>query len=145
MLQNHERAYFKHFISILCTGSYECLVHIAAAHKVSELDKQKEEEAKILHDIKEASALMSVAELAKGVVYTEPLVTGLVWRLYESNACNDHCLQLCLSPYPGGLHQSIFSRPLRVKIIESERSGTFWLKEIIFHHQSSLSRFVFFV
>ncbi|CAI8024069.1 Probable ATP-dependent RNA helicase DDX41 [Geodia barretti] len=48
----------------------------AEAHKVSELDKQKEEEAKILHDIKEASALMSVAELAKGVVYTEPLVTG---------------------------------------------------------------------
>ena len=47
-----------------------------AAHKVSELDKQKEEEAKILHNIKETSALMSVAELAKGVVYTEPLVTG---------------------------------------------------------------------
>ena len=48
------------------------------AHKVSELDKQKEEEAKILHSIKEASALMSVSELAKGVVYTEPLVTGSV-------------------------------------------------------------------
>jgi ATP-dependent RNA helicase DDX41 len=48
----------------------------AEAHKVSELDKQKEEEAKILHSIKEASALMSVSELAKGVVYTEPLVTG---------------------------------------------------------------------
>ena len=83
MLQYHERV---QFISILGTGFYEGLVHIAAAHKVSELDKQKEEEAKILHDIKEASALMSVAELAKGVVYTEPLVTGLVWRLYESNA-----------------------------------------------------------
>ena len=47
-----------------------------AAHKVSELDKQKEEEEKILHNIKEASALMSVSELAKGVVYTEPLTTG---------------------------------------------------------------------
>ena len=49
---------------------------VSSAHKVSELDKQKEEEAKILHNIKESSALMSVAELAKGVVYTEPLVTG---------------------------------------------------------------------
>lgn len=123
------------------------MVHIAAAHKVSELDKQKEEEAKILHDIKEASALMSVAELAKGVVYTEPLVTGLVWRLCESNAGSlSVIVSLYISMYhPGGLHQSIFSRPLRVKIIESERSGTFWLKEIIFHHQLNLSRFDFFL
>ena len=48
------------------------------AHKVSEMDKQREEEAKILHSIQETRALMSVGELAKGVVYSESLRTG--WR-----------------------------------------------------------------
>ena len=48
------------------------------AHKVSELEKQKREEESILHNIQETRALMSVGELAKGVVYTESLKTG--WR-----------------------------------------------------------------
>lgn len=48
------------------------------AHKVSEMDKQRQEEAKILHSIQETRALMSVGELAKGVVYSESLKTG--WR-----------------------------------------------------------------
>ena len=48
------------------------------AHKVSELDKQRVEENKILHSIQETRALMSVGELAKGVTYTESLRTG--WR-----------------------------------------------------------------
>ena len=47
-----------------------------AAHRVSELDRQKEEEQKILHSIKETRALMGVAELAKGVVYSDPIKTG---------------------------------------------------------------------
>ena len=64
------------FIMYMYMCVYIHLIFVCAAHKVSELDKQKEEEAKILHSIKEASALMSVSELAKGVVYTEPLVTG---------------------------------------------------------------------
>ena len=62
------------------------------AHKVSELDKQKQEEQKILHNIQETrgssfyllliyslfiyQALMSVGELAKGVVYKNSIVTG---------------------------------------------------------------------
>lgn len=46
------------------------------AHKVSELDKQRQEEEKILLSIQETRALMSVGELAKGVKYTEPLKTG---------------------------------------------------------------------
>ena len=50
--------------------------HIIAAHRVSELDRQKEEEQKILHSIKETRALMGVAELAKGVVYSEAIRTG---------------------------------------------------------------------
>ena len=54
------------------------LYTISPAHKVSELDKQRQEEEKILHSIQETRALMSVGELAKGVVYTEPLKTG--WR-----------------------------------------------------------------
>lgn len=36
------------------------------------------EEDKILHSIQETRALMSVGELAKGVIYTESLRTG--WR-----------------------------------------------------------------
>ena len=40
------------------------------------MDKQRQEEAKILHTIQEARALMSVGELAKGVVYSESLKTG---------------------------------------------------------------------
>ena len=43
-----------------------------------------EEEAKILHNIKESSALMSVTELAKGVLYTEPLTTGWVVEVIQS-------------------------------------------------------------
>ena len=53
---------------------------MSVAHKVTELDKQLEEEAKILDSLKEASALKSVAELAKEILYTEPLVTGSVSR-----------------------------------------------------------------
>lgn len=51
---------------------------VDTAHKVSELEKQKREEESILHNIQETRALMSVGELAKGVVYTESLTTG--WR-----------------------------------------------------------------
>ena len=51
---------------------------VCPAHKVSELDKQRQEEEKILHSIQETRALMSVGELAKGVIYTKPLKTG--WR-----------------------------------------------------------------
>ena len=66
---------------------------VCTAHKVSELDKQKEEEDKILHSIKEASALMSVSELAKGVVYTEPLVTGSV-HLHSCVICEQWRLSM---------------------------------------------------
>ena len=52
--------------------------HTHTAYKVSELDKQRQEEEKILHNIQETRALMSVGELAKGVVYTESLRTGWV-------------------------------------------------------------------
>ena len=45
---------------------------------MSELDKQRVEEEKILHNIQETRALMSVGELARGVTYTESLRTG--WR-----------------------------------------------------------------
>ena len=69
--QSSDITCFRYCILYMCT-----LFLLCAAHKVSELDKQKEEEEKILHSIKEASALMSVSELAKGVVYTEPLTTG---------------------------------------------------------------------
>ena len=45
-------------------------------NKVNKLDKQLEEEEKILQSIQEQKALMTVKELAKGITYTEALTTG---------------------------------------------------------------------
>ena len=64
-------------MQVLCCAN--CNVGLyCVAHKVSELDKQLQEEEKILHSIQETRALMGVGELAKGVVYTQSLQTG--WR-----------------------------------------------------------------
>ena len=41
-------------------------------------EKQLKEEAKLLESVAERSALMGVAELAKGVAYTEAIKTG--WK-----------------------------------------------------------------
>ena len=43
---------------------------------MNKLDKQLEEEEKILQSIQEQKALMTVKELAKGITYTEALTTG---------------------------------------------------------------------
>ncbi|XP_006816434.1 putative ATP-dependent RNA helicase DDX41 [Saccoglossus kowalevskii] len=50
----------------------------AEVSKETKLDKQLEEEEKILQSIQEQKALMTVKELAKGITYTEALVTG--WK-----------------------------------------------------------------
>ena len=47
-----------------------------AGSKMNQLDKQMEEELKILQSIQEQRALMTVKELAKGITYTEALRTG---------------------------------------------------------------------
>jgi len=44
----------------------------------TKLELQRKEEARILESVKETTGLMSVEELAKGVVYTEPIKTS--WR-----------------------------------------------------------------
>ncbi|XP_067941903.1 probable ATP-dependent RNA helicase DDX41 isoform X2 [Watersipora subatra] len=46
--------------------------------KETALEKQLKEEEKILESVAEKTALMGVAELAKGIEYTEPIKTG--WR-----------------------------------------------------------------
>ncbi|XP_071793452.1 probable ATP-dependent RNA helicase DDX41 [Asterias amurensis] len=48
----------------------------AESIKVNQLDKQLEEEQKILQSIQEQRALMTVKELAKGITYTQALKTG---------------------------------------------------------------------
>ncbi|XP_022086635.1 probable ATP-dependent RNA helicase DDX41 [Acanthaster planci] len=48
----------------------------AESSKVNQLDKQLEEEQKILQSIQEQRALMTVKELAKGITYTEALKTA---------------------------------------------------------------------
>jgi len=46
------------------------------ASKESALEKQLKEEEKILESVAEKTALMGVAELAKGIEYTDPIKTG---------------------------------------------------------------------
>ena len=50
----------------------------AEDRKESVREKQLKEEAKLLESVAERSALMGVAELAKGIAYTEAIKTG--WK-----------------------------------------------------------------
>uniref|UniRef100_A0A0B6ZNL0 RNA helicase n=1 Tax=Arion vulgaris TaxID=1028688 RepID=A0A0B6ZNL0_9EUPU len=50
----------------------------AEARKETDREKMLKEEEKILESVAEKTALMGVAELAKGIEYTEPIKTG--WR-----------------------------------------------------------------
>jgi len=49
---------------------------IFAASKETALQKQLKEEQEILESVAEKTALKGVAELAKGVEYTDPIRTG---------------------------------------------------------------------
>lgn len=51
---------------------------LSIANKETELEKQLKEEEKILESVAEKKALMGVAELAKGIEYTDPIKTGYV-------------------------------------------------------------------
>lgn len=46
------------------------------ANKETAFEKQVKEEEKILESVAEKTALMGVAELAKGIEYTDPILTG---------------------------------------------------------------------
>lgn len=54
------------------------LKKIAESKKVSAVEKQLKEEEKILESVAEKTALMGVAELAKGIQYEEPIKTS--WK-----------------------------------------------------------------
>lgn len=54
------------------------LKKIAEAKKISAVEKQLREEEKILESVAEKTALMGVAELAKGIQYEDPIETS--WR-----------------------------------------------------------------
>jgi ATP-dependent RNA helicase DDX41 len=47
-----------------------------AARKETAREKQLKEEKKILESVAEKTALMGVAELAKGIQYEDPIKTG---------------------------------------------------------------------
>lgn len=51
------------------------LKKVAQAKKESALEKQLKEEEKILESIAEKTALMGVAELARGIQYEDPIKT----------------------------------------------------------------------
>jgi ATP-dependent RNA helicase DDX41 len=51
---------------------------LLTAKKESAMEKQLKEEEKILESVAENKALMGVAELAKGIEYTDPIKTS--WR-----------------------------------------------------------------
>lgn len=55
---------------------YDYLCYCYIANKETELEKQLKEEEKILESVAEKKALMGVAELAKGIEYTDPIKTG---------------------------------------------------------------------
>ncbi len=54
------------------------LKKIAESKKISAVEKQLKEEAKILESVAEKKALMGVAELAKGIQYEDPTKTS--WK-----------------------------------------------------------------
>lgn len=66
----------KYNISLL--DQHTELKKIAEAKKISAVEKQLKEEEKILESVAEKKALMGVAELAKGIQYTDPIKTG--WK-----------------------------------------------------------------
>jgi hypothetical protein len=39
-------------------------------------ERQRDEEQRLLESVTQTGGLISVSELAKGVVYTEPIITG---------------------------------------------------------------------
>lgn len=49
---------------------------VSTAKKESAMEKQLKEEEKILESVAENKALMGVAELAKGIEYTDPIKTS---------------------------------------------------------------------
>lgn len=64
----------KYNISLL--DQHTELKKIAEAKKVSAIEKQLKEEQKILDSVTEKTALMGVAELAKGIQYEDPIRTS---------------------------------------------------------------------
>ena len=52
---------------------------IILASEIDPKEKQRQVEEEILENVTANSALMAVAEFAKGIVYTEPFTTGWVY------------------------------------------------------------------
>lgn len=52
------------------------IVNLFSARKETAREKQLKEEEKILESVAEKTALMGVAELAKGIQYEDPIKTG---------------------------------------------------------------------
>lgn len=71
---NQEEMGRKYNISLL--DQHTELKKLAESKKVSEVEKQLREEEKILEIVAEKTALMGVAELAKGIQYEEPIKTS---------------------------------------------------------------------
>lgn len=73
---NQEEMGRRYNISLL--DQHTELKKIADSRKVSAVEKQLKEEEKILESVAEKTALMGVAELAKGIQYEDPIKTS--WR-----------------------------------------------------------------
>lgn len=63
-------------------------VHVVSVVVIASIEtafeKQLKEEEKILESVAEKTALMGVAELAKGIAYTEPIKTGLAELMHNN-------------------------------------------------------------
>ena len=63
-------------MSKTCSQDSQKTVGIFSARKETVREKQLKEEEQILQSVAEKTALMGVAELAKGILYKDPIKTG---------------------------------------------------------------------
>lgn len=78
LLEEQEEEFLEKNKYVSLLEQHKGLQEIAEAKKETFLEKQRREEEKILKSVGESTALMGVAELAKGVEYTDPIKTS--WK-----------------------------------------------------------------
>lgn len=105
--------------------------------KKTEGEKAEEVDQEILEAIKSRRKLVSDLELAKGIQYTDPLRARHV-------LCFIHVFSYFLPPNANlaGLLLDMSEKELPKNIKSCVISTIYWLKEKMYHHPSSISRYI---